>query len=482
MATKEDGELKLPPQNLEAEQAVLGAILMDPKALDRVMPLLPPNAFYKEAHNRLFATMLELQNVGEPVDTVTLTNKLTKDGLLEKVGGAYYVTGLVEALPSAANVEHYAAIVREKFVLREIISTGNELVTNVYDQEGDPNEILDLAEHRLFDLQTRAVKPKSYAIEPILADAYRRLDQRSAGDRKHAYSGIPSGFKDLDDMTDGFQPADLVILAGRPSMGKTALALNITRNAAMDFGHKIGFFSLEMSNYQLAMRLMTAEARVNANQMRKAALGKQEFSRIAEAVGSLSDLPVYIDDTASLDILDLRSRVRRFKADYDVELIMIDYMQLLSGYGKYDSRQQEISDISRSLKALAKELDITIVALSQLSRAVEVRGGAKRPILSDLRESGALEQDADVILFIYRPYVYDQKSEKKMNSNTEDFEKVQETREERENRIRAEIIVGKQRNGPTGTVPLRFFAEYTRFEAGIEFEISEPAHEDIPLD
>ncbi len=477
MAKKENGELRLPPQNLEAEQAVLGAVLMDTKALDRILPLLPRNTFYKEAHNRIFSAMLELQNVGDPIDTVTLTNHLTKQGMLDKVGGAYYITGLVDALPSAANVEHYAHIVREKYILREIIDTAYKLTTDAYEGEDDPNQLLDKAEHNLFDLARRGLIPKSVALEPILAEAYQKLDKRQSGDKKHAYSGVPSGFKDLDDMTDGFQPSDLVILAGRPSMGKTTLALNMARNAAKEYGHKVGIFSMEMSSYQIAMRLLTAEARVDSHKMRKGTLSKSDWPRLAQAVAELSDIPAYIDDTASLDILDLRSRIRRFKADYDIEMVIIDYLQLLSGYGKYDSRQQEISDISRSLKALAKELEITVIALSQLSRAVEVRGGARRPILSDLRESGALEQDADLIMFIYRPYVY----EKKVPAG--DSERYLSD-EERKKKLYAEIIIGKQRNGPIGNVKLRFFSEYTKFESGTDIEVPEyvQEQEDVPLD
>ena len=438
--------LRLPPQSLDAEEAVLGAILIDPKSIDRVMPLLPESAYYKEAHNRIYGAMLELQNIGEPIDTVTLTNFLTKQGLLDKVGGAYYITGLMEALPSAANVEHYAQIVREKHVLREIISTGQQLISDAYQGEEEPNELLDMAEHRLFDLQRRTQSAKDFAIKPILTEAFNILDERPSKKKHQPYSGIPSGFNDLDDMTDGFQPADLVILAGRPSMGKTALALNVARNAAGS-QHRVGIFSMEMSNYQIAMRVLTAEAKVDSHKVRRGTLPSREWKRLSMAVGNLSDLPIHIDDTAGMNILDLRSRIRRFKADYDVELVIIDYMQLLSGHGRTENRQQEMSEISRSLKALARELNITVLALSQLSRAPEQRPGRdKRPIMSDLRESGAIEQDADMILFLYRPIVY--------------------SRDEKDIGV-AELIIGKQRNGPTGTIKLSFDQNFARFRSYI---------------
>jgi replicative DNA helicase len=456
---KRDENLRVPPQNLEAEQAVLGAILMDSKALDRVTPLLPTGAFYKEAHNRIFNAMLELQNVGDPVDTVTLTNYLTKQGLIENVGGAYYVTGLVETLPSAANVEHYADIVREMHVQREIIIAGQELIADAYEGREDPNMLLDTAEHRLFELQRRATKPKSTSIESILHESMTKLDQLASGDRKHRYTGIPAGFPDLDEMTNGFQISDLVIIAGRPSMGKTALALNIARNAALDYGHRVGIFSMEMSDYQIAMRLLCAEARVDSHKVRKGTLASSDWPKMSKVVGVLSDLPIFIDDTAGMNILELRSRIRRFKADYDIEMVIIDYLQLIASRDRSESRQQEISEISRSLKGLARELEITIVALSQLSRAPEQRPGQdKRPIMSDLRESGAIEQDADVILFIYRKFIYTRKPE---------------------DEGKAELIIGKQRNGPTGIRYLTFIPGYAKFESATPEEEFLPSEEEL---
>lgn len=458
---KKDGELRLPPQNPEAEQAVLGSILIEPTAIDRVLSILPPNAFYKEAHNRIYAAMLELQNVGEPIDTVTLINHLTNQGLIEKVGGAYYVTGLSEVVPSAANVGYYAQIVREKWVLREIIKTGDELIAESYKGEQETDDLLDTAEHRLFDLQRRAHSPKSTSIEEILHESLTKLDKLQSADRKHKYTGIPSGFKDIDDMTNGFQLSDLIILAGRPSMGKTAMALNIARNAAVDFGHKVGLFSMEMANYQMAMRFLTAEAKVDSHKVRRGTLSKQEWPRISKAAGELSEAPIFVDDTAGLDILSLRSRIRRFKADYEIELVIIDYLQLISGRTRMENRQQEMSDISRSLKGLARELDVAILALSQLSRAPEQRPGKhKRPIMSDLRESGAIEQDADVILFLYRQVLYTRKEE---------------------DEGKAELIIGKQRNGPTGKLNLTFIPNYAKFESAAPGEEPAWAPEEEPF-
>ncbi len=462
MATKKNGELNLPPQNLEAEEAVLGAILIEKGAFDRVVNILPLGAFYKEIHNQIYSAMDELQNQGEPVDTLTLTNHLTKRGLLEKVGGAFYLTGLAERVPSAANVGQYAQIVRERWSRRQIIASGTEMIEEAYKGEQEIDNLLDTAEHRLFELQRKATSTEAVEIEGILSDSLTKLDQLHSADRRHRYTGIPAGFTDLDKMTNGFQLSDLVILAGRPSMGKTALALNIARNAASEeFRHKVGIFSMEMSNYQLAMRLLTAEAKVDSHKVRQGTLTKRDWPKISKAAGILSEAPIFIDDTAGLDILGLRSRIRRFKADYAVELVIIDYLQLISGRARMENRQQEMSDITRSLKGLARELDITILALSQLSRAPEQRTGKdKRPIMSDLRESGAIEQDADVILFLFRREIY---------TGSDD------------DKGKAELIIAKQRNGPTGTIHLTFEAAYTKFENAAFIEDFEFAGEETPF-
>ena len=462
MAAKKNGELKLPPQNLDAEEAVLGAILIEKGAFDRVVNILPQGAFYKEIHNQIYSAMDELQNVGEPIDTLTLIDHLTKGGQLDIVGGAFYLTGLAERVPSAANVGQYAQIVRDHWARRQIIATGNDFIEKAYSGEQGIDDLLDSAEHQLFELQRKATRNEAVEIEVILADSLGKLDQLHSADRRHRYTGIPSGFADLDKMTNGFQLSDLVILAGRPSMGKTALALNIARNAASEeYRHKVGIFSMEMSNYQLAMRLLTAEAKVDSHKVRQGTLTKRDWPKISKAAGILSETPIFIDDTAGLDILGLRSRIRRFKADHAVELVIIDYLQLISGRSRMENRQQEMSDITRSLKGLARELDITILALSQLSRAPEQRPGKeKRPIMSDLRESGAIEQDADVIMFLYRPIMY---------SRSED------------DAGKAELIIAKQRNGPTGTVHLTFEAIYTKFENASFRDDLEFAGEETPF-
>jgi len=460
---EQNGEIRLPPQNLEAERAVLGSILIEKGAIDRVITILPSGAFYKEAHNRIYGAALELQDRGDPIDILTMVDQLTNNGQLEQVGGSYYITGLAEDIPSAANVGYYAQIVREKWARRRIIATGNELVSGAYEGGQDVDELLDDAEHRLFALQRQSMTLEAVDLEQILKDSLTKLDKLHSADRRHRYTGIPSGFADLDRMTNGFQLADLIILAGRPSMGKTALALNIARNAANDeYQHRVGIFSMEMSNYQLAMRMLTAEAGVDSHKVRQGTLSKQEWPKLSKAAGELSKCPIFIDDTAGMDILGLRSRIRRFKADHNIEMVIIDYLQLLSGRGNMENRQQEISEISRSLKGLARELDIAILALSQLSRAPEQRPGKdKRPIMSDLRESGAIEQDADVILFLYRPIVY--------TRNPEDEGK-------------AEAIIGKQRNGPTGTVYLTFKQNITKFvDAAREGEMPPYLAEETPF-
>lgn len=441
---KGNGELRVPPQNLEAEVAVLGSILIDANAIDKVIPILPKNSFRNDAHNLIYLAMLNMHRLGEPIDALTLTNQMGKEGILEKAGGAYFLTGLTETVPSAANVEYYALIVRDTWVRRRMIDIGNVIVSESYREEKAIDELVDEAEHQLFELERRAQYIQEYSLEDILHEGLTKLDKLQSADRKHRYTGIPSGFSDLDDMTNGFQPSDLVILAGRPSMGKTALALNIARNASLEFGHKVGIFSMEMSNYQIAMRFLTGEAKVDSHRVRRGTLSTKEWPRLSKAAGVLSGAPVFVDDTAGLDILGIRSRIRRFKADHGIELVIVDYLQLISGRPRMENRQQEMSDISRSFKSLARELDITILALSQLSRAPEQRPGKdKRPILSDLRESGAIEQDADVILFIYRPILY--------------------TRNE-EDEGKAELIIGKQRNGPTGMLNLTFIADYAKFE------------------
>ncbi len=430
--------VRLPPQSVEAEQAVLGCMLIDPEAAPRVFHTLTANSFYSTAHAHIYSAMSALFEKNAAIDTISVTDQLKKSGKLEDVGGAYFITGLSSDAPSATNVEYYAKIVKEKEILRSIIQSAVQMSTQAYDSKEDATAVLDQAEQILFDLSQDAERGRFKSIEPVLHDVLDNWGNRKKG----TLTGVPTGYYDLDNILSGLQDSDLIICAGRPSMGKTALALSIARNAALEYGHRVGIFSLEMSNTQLVERLITSEARVDSHLVRTGRLPKNEWKRLAQAAGPLSEAEIYIDDSAGLNIMDLRAKARQLKAEHDVQLIIVDYIQLLHAGSKIESRQQEISFISRSLKALAKDLNIPILALSQLSRAVENRTD-HRPIMSDLRESGAIEQDADVILFIYRKYVY--------SKNEED-------------KGLGEIIVAKHRNGPTGLVDISFISQYAKFE------------------
>ena len=445
---------RLPPQSVEAEQAVLGCMLIDPEAVPRVFHTLTDKSFFKSAHSHIYNAMAVLFEKNEAINTISVTDQLKKAGKLEDVGGAYFITGLSTDTPTASNVEYYAKIVKEKEILRSIISSAGQMSTQAYDSTEDPTIILDHAEQILFDLSQDAERGGFIPIEPVLHEVLDSWGSRKQG----TLTGVPTGFYDLDDLLSGLQKSDLIICAGRPSMGKTALALSIARNAALEFGHKVGIFSLEMSNTQLVERLITAEARVDSHLVRTGRLPKNEWKKLSQAAGPLSDANIFIDDTAGLNIMDLRAKSRQLKAEHDVELIIVDYIQLLNSGGKVESRQQEISFISRSLKALAKDLNVPVLALSQLSRAVENRTD-HRPIMSDLRESGAIEQDADVIMFVYRKHVY--------SKDEEDYG-------------RGEIIISKHRNGPTGTVDVTFIDKYARFENEDKIHSDYPGVE-VPL-
>ena len=445
---------RLPPQAIEAEQAVLGCMLIDPEAVPRVFHTLTEKSFFKTAHSHIFNAMALLFEKNETIDSITVSDQLKKSGSLEEIGGAFYITELSVDTPTASNVEYYAKIIKEKEILRSIISSAGKMSTDAYDGTEDATVILDNAEQILFDLSQNAERGGFKPIEPVLHDVLDNWGSRKSG----ALTGVPTGFYDLDDLLSGMQKSDLIICAGRPSMGKTALALSMARNAALEFGHKVGVFSLEMSNTQLVERLITAEARIDSHLVRTGRLPKNEWKKLSKAAGPLSDADIFIDDTAGLNIMDLRAKARQLKAEHDIELIIVDYIQLLNSGGKVESRQQEISFISRSLKALAKDLNIPILALSQLSRAVENRTD-HRPIMSDLRESGAIEQDADVILFIYRKYVY--------------------TRDDEDKGL-GEIIVAKHRNGPTGSVDISFIDKYAKFENLSKLQ-SDFIPEDIPM-
>lgn len=432
--------LNVQPHSMEAEQAVLGSMLTSREAVSKVIQWLEYDHFYKEDHIQIFRCMIELFDGGEPIDTVSLVDRLKKNKQLEAVGGAYYITGLVESVPTVANVELYSKIVLEKALLRRLILISHDLAKEAYDDSQDVDEILDQAEQAIFNISQKRLRGGFKQIEPILHEAFERLDKIHA--QPGSVTGVPSGLVDLDEITSGFQPGELIIVAGRPGMGKTSLALTIARNAAVDHNTSIGIFSLEMANHQLALRLLTAEARVDSHLVRTGKLPKAQWQNLSIAVGNLAEAPIMLDDTPGISVLELRAKARRLCAEKKVGVIMIDYLQLMAGPKGLDSRQQEISVISRSMKGLAKELEIPVIALSQLSRAVENRSD-HRPLLSDLRESGAIEQDADLVIFLFRPYIY---------SNDE------------EDRGKAQIIVAKQRNGPTGTINVTFIDRYARFE------------------
>ncbi len=432
---------RVPPQAVDAEVAVLGAMMLDNSAVGVAAELLDEQVFYRMAHRKIFSAIMNLFARDEAVDLVTVTQELKKRKDLDDVGGAAYLSTVLGSVATTANVRHHAKIVLEKSVLRRLITVATEIAQEAYDMGGEAGDILDRAEHMIFEIAESRVRRDFVPMREILKHSFEVIEELYR--RKEHITGIPSGFVDLDSLTSGFQRSDLIIIAGRPSMGKTALALNVAAHAAIRMGVATAIFSLEMGRAQLVQRMLCSEAHVDAHQLRTGHLADRHWSNLTTAAGLLSEAPIWIDDTAAMTVLEMRSKARRLKAEADIGLIIVDYLQLMHGLGRQENRQQEISEISRSLKALAKELEVPVMALSQLSRAVETRGGDRRPILSDLRESGAIEQDADVVAFIYRPEVYDRSPE---------------------NIGLAEVIVGKQRNGPTGTVRLAFSSECTRFD------------------
>ena len=448
---KTEKNINLQPQSLEAEEAVLGAMMIDDAAANKAIGLLKSSHyFYKDAHKKIFEAMLILSEESNPIDTVSVSNELKKKKSLKSVGGLYYLTGLVDKVPTAANIETYASIVKEKGILRDLISASHYMSKKAFESGEDVATILDEAEQSIFSLTQQKDNKLFQHIQPILTQAIQNLEKMQS--KKGAVVGIPSGIIDLDNVTAGFRKSDLIVIAGRPSMGKTALALSIARNAALESKVPTAIFSLEMSSDQLAQRLLSSEARIDGQKARTGRLQTARWKDVVIASGKLADAPLFIDDTAALSILDLRSRARRLKREENIGLLVVDYLQLMQGPRRSENRQQEISYITQSLKALAKELDIPIIALSQLSRAVESRTN-KRPVLSDLRESGAIEQDADLVIFLYRPFVYDDK-------------KVEE-------KGLAYLIVAKQRSGPTRTVKATFIDTYARFENYTDWSESE---------
>jgi len=441
---------KLPPQSLEAEMSILGGILIDNDAINRVLELLLPEDFYRESHRKIFQAMMRLTDQREPCDLITMTAILRKQGELEEVGGAAYLATLVDYVPTAANISYYCKIVKEKAVNRKLISVATEIATRGYDEQSDVNELLDVAQKQIYEISENKLRPQYVPVQAVVKDTFKIL--KSLHDRKELITGTPTGYTDLDTMTAGFQPGDLIIIAARPSMGKTTLALNIAQYASAESKKKIpsAIFSLEMGKEQLVMRFFASIARVDFGKMRTGHFQDSDWPRLTRAAGVLHDSRIFIDDTPAISVLELRSKARRLKSEHDIGLIIVDYLQLMRG-SNAESRQQEISEISRSLKALAKELSVPVIALSQLNRELEKRGD-KRPMMSDLRESGAIEQDADVIMFVYREAVYCESCRKRDGSCTEGHER------------NAELIIGKQRNGAIGTVKLAFLGEHTRFE------------------
>jgi len=433
---------RVPPHSLEAERAVLGGILLDNDAMNVVTQVLDAEAFYSEANAQIYEAMTTLFSAGKPVDTVTVREELVTRGRLQAVGGDEYVLELTNTIPTVANIESHAKIVREKAIIRRLILACHEVAAKGYGDYGDPEEFLDQTERAVFNVAKERLRSPYEHIKPVVMRTFTEIHE--AAQRGERITGLTTGFKELDEKTAGMHPGDLIIIAGRPGMGKTAFAVNIATNAART-GATTAVFSLEMPKEQLVRRMLCSEARVDGSRMRSGQLAREDWPKLANAAGVLSELPLFIDDTPGLTVMELRGKARRLKSDSGLRLVVVDYMQLMRSGNRHDSREQEISEISRSLKFLAKELSLPVIALSQLNRGVESRGVKdKRPQLSDLRESGAIEQDADTIVFIYRDEVYN--------------------RDNPDSRNRAEIIIGKQRSGPVGTVHCAFFSEYTRFD------------------
>jgi len=428
------------PHNLEAEKAVLGAVLIDNEQFNRAAELIDSPDFYRHAHQQIFDKMVSLSDRDEVIDLVTLKEELNRAGNLNEVGGPAYIAALVDGVPKSTNVEYYAKIVKEKATLRSLIGSANKILTTAYQAEVEPEVQLDQAESEIFQIADGRLTEGFQSLKDLVPGGIETLEKLE--NQQGGFTGVPSGFTELDRFTSGFQPSDLVIIAARPAMGKTSLALNIAQHVGTKTEKTVGVFSLEMSKQALFLRMLTSEARIDSQKFRNGFLGSEEYKKMSEALNTLGEAKVFIDDSTSVSVLEMRAKARRLKSEHGLHLLIIDYLQLMQGRGRFENRNLELASISRSLKGLAKELEVPVVALSQLSRAPESRS-EHRPQLSDLRESGALEQDADVVLFIYREDQYDRKPE---NENT------------------AEVIIGKQRNGPTGTVRLAFLKEFTRFE------------------
>jgi replicative DNA helicase len=440
---------RLPPQNLEAEQCVLGSVLLQQGALAKILDLLIPEDFYREAHKIIFTAMVSLFEKNEPQDIITVTNILKNKNQLDELGGPAYLANLTDIVPVAANITYYAKIIRSKAILRRLIQTSTEIAARCYEEQDDIDRLVDDAEQTIFEISHSKSNQAFQALSKIIPETFKKIERLA--EKKELITGVPTGYDDIDKITAGLQSSDLIILAGRPSMGKTALAMNIVQNASIFNKIPVGVFSLEMSKEQLGMRMLCSVSRVNSQELRTGFIRDTDWPKLARATGILSEAPIFIDDSPAISVLEMRAKSRRLKAEHNIGLVVVDYLQLMRGRSGAERREQEISEISRSLKAMAKELDLPVIALSQLNRSLESRPN-KRPQLSDLRESGAIEQDADVICFLYRDEVY---------NKSEDNPK----------RGIAEIIIGKQRNGPTGTVELTFIDKFTTFENYSRLEI-----------
>ncbi len=442
---------KLPPQNIEAEQSILGAILIDNDALPRALEIIAPEDFYKMSHRKIFYAMSELFDKNEAIDLITLTDQLKKNNELEAVGGVSYLSSLVNMIPTAANIKYHSNIVREKALLRGLLRSAGEIANKVYEDTLDAEDLVDYAEKSIFDISDKRIKVSFVTLKEVIKGSFEMIEHLY--DKKETVTGVPSGFRDLDEMTTGFQKGDLIIVGGRPSMGKTAFVLNIAQHVGLELKEPVAVFSLEMAKEQLALRMLCSEAMVNSNSIRKGFIKKEDWHKLTSAASNLTGAPIFIDDSSSITVLELRAKARRLKMEHGLSLVIVDYLQLMKGKGTFERREQEISDISRSLKALAKELSVPVIAVSQLNRSVEQRRPPK-PMLADLRESGAIEQDADVILFLYRDEIYN--------------------KDNPANKGKAEVDIAKQRNGPAGvTVKLTYISSCTRFMNMEEREFEE---------
>lgn len=429
-----------PPQNISAEQAALGSMLLQEEAILHCMEVLKPEDFYRKSHQIIFRCILELFDKGKGVDLVTLTEELNRRNVLEEVGGVAYLTNLINSVPTAANIEYYVKIIEEKSILRNLIDNATKIISMGYEEKEEAKVLLDKAEHLIFEVSQRNINQYFVPINEVLQDSFEKIEDLYH--REEFITGVPSGFIEFDELTTGFQPSEFIVVAGRPAMGKTAFCMNIAQYVSTNRNIPVAIFSLEMSRSQLVQRMLCSEARIDAHNLRRGRLAESDWGILSAAAGRLASAPIFIDDTAGISCLEIKAKARRLKAQHNLGLIIIDYLQLIQTGGRVESRQQEISEISRSLKSLARELNVPVIAVSQLSRAVEQRV-ERRPRLSDLRESGAIEQDADLVVFIYREEYYKPKTDKKGI---------------------AEVIISKQRNGPIGTVELTFIKEYAKFE------------------